>query len=92
MKKTELVAAVAAKLQITKTEASRKIKEVDAVIEAAIGALEAEDKVKIGEYVAVEKKEVPARICRNPKTGEEIEKAAYVATKIKHTSVVKKLR
>lgn len=91
MDKKTLVEAIASKFEISKKDAAEKIKEYNVITEIAVKETAASDKTKIGDYVVVEKKEVPARMCRNPKTGEEIEVAAHVATKIKHTSVVKRL-
>ena len=91
MNKSLLVSAVADELKITKKEATEKIKEYDIITRLAVEGTEVGEKTKIGNYVVVEKKEVPARTCRNPKTGETIEVAAHVATKIKHSSVVKSL-
>ena len=91
MDKKTLVAAVAAELEISKKEATEKINEYDVITRLAVEGTEAGEKTKIGNYVVVEKKEVAARTCRNPKTGETIEVAAHIATKIKHSSVVKSL-
>ena len=84
MDKKALVEAISSKFKISKKDAAEKIKEI-AIKETVVS-----DKTKIGDYVVVEKKEIPARMYRNITTGEEFEVAAHVATKIKHTSVVKK--
>lgn len=91
MTKKELVSLLAEKLEITKTEAATKIADMNKIIEVIVAKLEVGAKAKIGDYVVVEKKEVPARICRNPKTGETFEVDAKVAVKVKATAAVKGL-
>lgn len=91
MKKSELVSALATKMEITKKAAAEKIADVNTIIEVIAAGLEVGDKAKIGDFIVVEKKEVAARTCRNPKTGEEIVVPAKVALKVKHTSAVKNI-
>lgn len=91
MKKTEMIKVIAKEMGITQAEAGRKIKEVDTIIEAVVAELEVGAKTKVGDYISVEKKVVPARVCRNPKTGEEIKVEERVAIKIKATTAVKSL-
>ncbi len=90
MDKKALVEAISSKFKISKKDAAEKIKEYNMITEIAIKETVVSDKTKIGDYVVVEKKEIPARMYRNITTGEAFEVAAHVATKIKHTSVVKK--
>ncbi len=91
MKKTEVVSLIAEKLGVSKAEASRRLEGVDAIVEAVVDGLEVGAKAKIGDYITVEKKEVAARICRNPKTGEEVQKEAGVKVVIKATAAAKNL-
>ena len=76
MKKTELVAAVAAKAEISKKDAEAA---VNAVNEAIVEALKAGDKVQVIGFGTYEVKERAAREGRNPKTGETITIAASKA-------------
>ena len=69
MNKTELIAAVAEKANITKNDAD---KIVAAVFESITGALAAGDKVAINGFGNFEVKTRAARQGRNPKTGETI--------------------
>ncbi len=69
MNKTELIAAVAEKANITKKDAD---KIVAAVFESITGALAAGDKVAINGFGNFEVKTRAARQGRNPKTGETI--------------------
>ena len=69
MNKTELIAAVAEKANITKKDADNI---VAAVFESITGALAAGDKVAINGFGNVEVKTRAARQGRNPKTGETI--------------------
>ena len=69
MNKTELVAAVAAKAEISKKDAD---KAVAAVIDAVTDALKAGDKVQLIGFGTFEVRERAAKEARNPKTGETI--------------------
>ena len=73
MNKTELVAAVAAKADISKKAADAAVAAVFAEIE---GALAKGDKVQLIGFGTFEVKERAARTGHNPKTGEAIEIAA----------------
>lgn len=73
MNKAELVAAVAAKTELSKKDAERA---VDAVVESIQEALGAGDKVALVGFGTFEVKERAARKGRNPQTGEEIDIAA----------------
>ncbi len=76
MNKTELVAAVAAKAEISKKDAD---KAVAAVIDAIEGALKAGDKVQLIGFGTFEVRDRAAKEARNPKTGETI---SVPATKV----------
>ncbi len=69
MNKTELVAAVAAKAEISKKDAD---KAVAAVIDSVTDALKAGDKVQLIGFGTFEVRERAAKEARNPKTGETI--------------------
>lgn len=69
MNKTELVAAVAAKAEISKKDAD---KAVAAVIDSVTDALKAGDKVQLIGFGTFEVRERVAKEARNPKTGETI--------------------
>ena len=69
MNKAELVANVAEKANITKTDAANAIY---AILESIVEALSEKDKVQIIGFGTFEVKERQARTGRNPQTGEEI--------------------
>ncbi|MBR0320605.1 MAG: HU family DNA-binding protein [Clostridia bacterium] len=69
MNKTELVAALAAKTELSKKDAEKAL---NAVVETITEALKAGDKVALVGFGTFEAKERPARVARNPRTGEEI--------------------
>ena len=69
MNKTELVAALAAKTELSKKDAEKAL---NAVFETITEALKAGDKVALVGFGTFEAKERPARVARNPRTGEEI--------------------
>lgn len=91
MKKSELVQAISEKMELSKAEAARRIDAMDVIVETIAETLEVGDKAKIGNYIVVEKKEVPARTGRNPKTGEVLNIAEKVVVKVKATAAAKKL-
>ena len=91
MKKPELVSLVSSKMGCSKVAAEKMLADVDAIMEIIAEAAEAGKKVKVGKYFTVEKKAVEARTCRNPKTGETIEKEAGVRISVKATEALKKL-
>ncbi len=70
MNKTELVAAVAAKTELTKKDAE---KAVSAVIETLTETLAAGQKVQLVGFGTFETREREARIAKNPRTGETVE-------------------
>ena len=69
MNKTELVAAIAEKAEISKKDAD---KAVAALIETVTGALKAGDKIQLVGFGTFEVRERPARVGRNPQTKETI--------------------
>ena len=69
MNKTELVAAIAEKADLTKTDSEKAVK---AFIEAVGDALKAGDKVQLVGFGTFEVSERPARTGHNPRTGKSI--------------------
>lgn len=69
MNKTELVAAVAEKAELTKKEADRAVHAVLASIEEALAQ---GDRVQLVGFGTFEVRDRAERAGRNPKTGEEI--------------------
>lgn len=73
MNKTELIAAVAAKAELSKKDAEKAL---NATIDTITAALTAGDKVQLVGFGSFETKTREARTGRNPRTGENIEIAA----------------
>ena len=69
MNKTELIAAVAEKADLSKKDAEAAI---TAAVETITGALIEGEKVQLVGFGSFEVKTRAARVGRNPKTGEEI--------------------
>ena len=80
MNKTELIAAVAEKAEISKKDADSA---VNAVIESIIEAVASKDKVQIVGFGTFEARERKEKIGKNPRTGEEIKIAASVVPALK---------
>ena len=80
MNKTELVAAVAERAEISKKDADSA---VNAVIESIIEAVASKDKVQIVGFGTFEARERKEKIGKNPRTGEEIKIAASVVPAFK---------
>ena len=73
MNKTELVAAVAAKTEMSKKNAE---KAVAAVLDTVAETLAAGEKVQLVGFGTFELREREARTAKNPRTGETVEVAA----------------
>ncbi len=69
MNKTDLIVALAQKAEITKKDAE---KAVNAFVDVVRAALKDGEKVQLVGFGTFETKERPARVARNPRTGEEI--------------------
>ena len=69
MNKSELIVALAQKADISKKDAEKAI---SAFIDVGTETLKAGDKVQLVGFGTFESKERPARVARNPRTGEEI--------------------
>lgn len=76
MNKTELIAEVAKKAELSKKDAE---KAVAAVIDSIAGALKADEKVQLIGFGTFEVRERAARQGRNPKTGETM---SFPASKV----------
>ncbi len=70
MNKTELVAIMAEKADLSKKDAEKAL---NAFVEAVETALEKGDKIQLVGFGTFEVRERAARVCRNPQTKEEIE-------------------
>jgi len=86
MSKTQLIEAIAEKAGLTKADASRAL---EATTEAIVKALKAGEKVTLVGFGTFEAKKKPARTCRNPRTGENVEVAARIAPTFKAGSKFK---
>ena len=73
MNKTELVAAIAAKAEVSKKDAENML---NAFIETVQDAVKADDKVQLVGFGTFESKARAAREGKNPQTGEKIKIAA----------------
>ena len=85
--RTELVAAVAERASLTKSQADAALSALQDVIVESVGKGEA---VKITGLLSVERVERAARTGRNPRTGEEIKIPAGHGVKIAAGSALKK--
>ncbi|MGI6690942.1 MAG: HU family DNA-binding protein [Clostridiales bacterium] len=86
MNKTELIAAVAKATEMKKADAE---KAVNATIETIQEALKKDEKVQLIGFGTFEARKRPARIARNPRTGEEIKVAASRAPAFKASKAFK---
>ena len=86
MNKTELIAEVAAKTELSKKDAE---KAVTAVFDSIVEALKADEKVSLVGFGSFEAKTRPARKGHNPATGKEIEIAATKAAAFKPGKALK---
>ena len=86
MNKTELTAAVVAKTGMTKKDADKAL---TAVLDAISESLQAGAKVQIVGFGSFEVKDRPARVARNPRTGEEIKIEASKAPVFKAGKALK---
>ena len=88
MNKAELIAAVADKQGVAKTQAAGAVEAVFGVIS---DALKAGDRVQLVGFGTFEVRERPARKGQNPKTGEKIDIAASKAPVFKAGKSLKEL-
>lgn len=86
MNKTELIAAVAEKAEISKKDAEKAVKAfTDTVAEELVKG----EKIQLVGFGTFEVGERAARECRNPKTGEIVPVAASKAPKFKAGKALK---
>ena len=87
MNRTELVAAIADRAGLTKTQADAAL---GAFQEILIDSLSQGEAVKVTGLMSVERVERAARTGRNPRTGEEIQIPAGYGVKLTAGSTLKK--
>ncbi|MFN8047262.1 MAG: HU family DNA-binding protein [Ancrocorticia sp.] len=87
LNRTELIAKIAEKANLTKTEADKALAALQDVLVESLANGEA---VKITGLMAVERTERAARKGRNPRTGEEIQIPAGFGVKLTAGSALKK--
>ena len=80
MNKTELVAALAGKAELSKKDAEKAL---NAFVEVVTDAMKAGDKVQLVGFGTFESKDRPARTARNPRTGEAVKIPASKAVSFK---------
>ena len=86
MNKTELIAAVAKATELKKVEAD---KAVNAVISTIQASLKKGEKVQLIGFGTFESRKRPARVARNPRTGQEIKVKASKAPTFKASKAFK---
>ena len=86
MNKGELIAALAAKTELTKKDSENAI---NGLIDVITEALAKDDKVQLIGFGTFEAKSRPARVARNPRTGESVKIAASKAPVFKAGKALK---
>ena len=86
MNKAELTAAIVKKTGFTKKDAEKAL---GAVTESITAALAAGEKVQVVGFGSFEVRKRPARVARNPRTGEEIKVEASKAPVFKASKALK---
>ena len=86
MNKTELVAAIAEKAELTKGQSEKALK---AFLETVEETLKAGDKVQLVGFGTFEVKDMPARTGHNPRTGKSLKIKASKAPKFKAGKALK---
>ena len=86
MNKGELVAAIAAKTDLTKKESEAAL---NVVLEVITESMAKGDKVQLIGFGTFEAKARPARVARNPRTGETVKIAACKAPAFKAGKALK---
>lgn len=87
LNRTDLVAKIAAKAELTKADADKALSALQAVL---VESLEAGEAVKITGLMSIERTKRAARKGRNPRTKEEIDIPAGYGVKISAGSNLKK--
>ena len=86
MNKTELIAAIAEKAELSKKDSEKALK---AFVDVVTEELKKEHKIKLVGFGTFEVSSRSARTGRNPQTGEEMEIAACKAPKFKAGKALK---
>ena len=86
MNKTELIAALAEKTELSKKDAEKAL---NAFVEVTSGSLAKGEKVQLIGFGTFDVKKRPARMARNPRTGAEIKIAASKAPAFKAGKALK---
>ena len=86
MNKSELIVALAQKAELSKKDAEKAL---SAFVEVVTEAMKAGEKVQLVGFGTFESKERPARVARNPRTGEEIQIEASKAPVFKAGKALK---
>ena len=86
MNKSELIAALAEKTELSKKDAEKAL---NAFVDVISGSLAKGDKVQMIGFGTFDVKKRPARTARNPRTGEEIKIAASKAPAFKAGKALK---
>ena len=86
MNKSELIVALAEKAAISKKDAEKVL---NAFVDSVSGSLAKGEKVQLIGFGTFERKDRPARVARNPRTGEEVKIAASKAPAFKAGKALK---
>ena len=86
MNKGELVAALAAKTETTKKESEAAL---NGILDVIAESMAKGDKVQLIGFGTFEARERPARVARNPRTGESVKIAACAAPAFKAGKALK---
>ena len=86
MNKGELVAALAAKTELTKKESEAAL---NGILDVIAESMQKGDKVQLIGFGTFEAKDRPARVARNPRTGEQVKIAATKAPSFKAGKALK---
>ena len=86
MNKGELVAALSAKTELTKKESETAL---NGILDVIAESMAKGDKVQLIGFGTFEAKERPARVARNPRTGEQVKIAATKAPSFKAGKALK---
>ena len=86
MNKSELIAALAEKTELSKKDAEKAL---NAFVEVTSGSLAKGEKVQLIGFGSFDVKKRPARMARNPRTGAEIKIAASKAPAFKAGKALK---
>ncbi len=86
MNKSDFIAKLAAEAELSKKDADKAL---SAFIKVVTDALKEGDKISLIGFGTFEAKDRPARVARNPRTGEEIKIAACKAPSFKAGKALK---